>query len=180
MKAGVRTIALGCAVALAALAAVAVPAQAAGGGADAKRGSCGLTVSEQRGLGINGTYVTSVKSKGVKCKKAKKIVSKFHQCRKQNGGRDGNCGGDEHRALLRVVGDHDLGSGRFERSPDRAQVAGAVIDEGKLRQVVVDTGKRPLEQLTGYRPVIVRVLAVRAVDRESRKRHPLSGRLEEQ
>jgi hypothetical protein len=93
MKAGLRTIALGCAVALAALAAVAVPAQAAGGGADAKRGSCGLTVSEQRGLGINGTYVTSVKSKGVKCKKAKKIVSKFHQCRKQNGGRDGNCGG---------------------------------------------------------------------------------------
>jgi hypothetical protein len=93
MKAGMKSTALAFAIALTALAAAAIPAQASQGGGDAKRGGCGLTVSEQRGLGINGTYVTSVKSKGVKCGKAKKIVSKFHKCRKANGGRDGNCSG---------------------------------------------------------------------------------------
>jgi opacity protein-like surface antigen len=93
MKAGLRTCALAAIAAAAAMAALAVPAQGGQGGGDVAKAGCGLSVSEQRNLGISGTYVTSVKAKGVKCGKAKKLVSKFHECRKQNGGRDGNCGG---------------------------------------------------------------------------------------
>lgn len=88
MKAGLRiSAALGCA--LATLAIAAIPATAGSAGARA-RSDCALSTSEQRNLGAS--YVYTLKVTNLSCEKGKRLVVKFHQCRHDNGGADGNCG----------------------------------------------------------------------------------------
>lgn len=65
---------LSCAVALAALAAV-----FAGSSGTAFAKDCELGVSEQRSFGPD--YVIGLRAKNVSCRKAKKVVRAYHQCR---------------------------------------------------------------------------------------------------
>lgn len=44
---------------------------------------------EQTELGAS--YVTSLKVENTSCRKGKKVVKAYHQCRKDNGGRNGYC-----------------------------------------------------------------------------------------
>jgi hypothetical protein len=91
MKAGIRGSLAFAAAALIIVGVAAVPAGASDGSADqAKRGSCDIS-GQERDLGAS--YVTSVKAKNTSCGKALKVVQAYHKCRKDNGGRDGRCGG---------------------------------------------------------------------------------------
>src|SRR5687767_99039 len=92
MKAGFKTtLALG----LTALAfGGATTATAGAGGGDtgevqAKRGDCKITLSLARSTFA--TYVESLNVKGTSCDKGWKVVRAFHECRKENGGKDGRC-----------------------------------------------------------------------------------------
>lgn len=53
-------------------------------------GVCSLTSSEQRG-GLGATYVTYLSVKSTSCAKGKRVVKKFHSCRKSAGGVKGYC-----------------------------------------------------------------------------------------
>ena len=94
MRAGTRgRRGLGAALtcALAAVAIAAVPGAATGaGGATASKSECQLTDAEING-GLVASYVYSLKVRNVSCGKGKKLVAKFHQCRHDNGGRNGHC-----------------------------------------------------------------------------------------
>jgi hypothetical protein len=95
------------AVLAAALAAAALATIAAGGAgassvATASAHSCDLTTHEQRHLGAS--YVTSLKVANTSCRKGKKVVKGFHECRIESGGANGKCRAkvlgyscDEHR-----------------------------------------------------------------------------------
>lgn len=88
MKAGMRTL---FAAALAALALAAMTAVPGGAGASAeKRGACDISGIQTE---LGASYVTSVKARNVGCSKALNVVKAYHKCRKDNGGRDGRCGG---------------------------------------------------------------------------------------
>lgn len=89
MKAGTKTMAaLAAMLALGAIAAI--PAAASGG--SASKASCSLSPGEQRG-DLGADYVYSLKARNLSCDKAKKLVLKFNECRHDNGGATGNCGG---------------------------------------------------------------------------------------
>jgi hypothetical protein len=64
---------------------------AAGAGpvATASSTSCDLTTHEQRHLGAS--YVTSLKVSHVSCRKGKKVIKAFHECRTANGKPQGKC-----------------------------------------------------------------------------------------
>src|SRR5687768_3268586 len=89
MKAGTRFgLAVAMVTAIGALAAM--PATAAEK-AGASKADCSLSASEQRNLGAS--YVYTLKVRNLSCDKAKNLVKKFHECRHNNGGADGNCNG---------------------------------------------------------------------------------------
>jgi hypothetical protein len=70
----------------------ATPAGASGGAAKVTaKTACSLTPDEQRHLGAS--YVYTLKVRNLSCEKGKNLVKKYHQCRKDNGGADGHCGG---------------------------------------------------------------------------------------
>lgn len=87
MRAGVRT-GLVAAIAASALIASAGPAVAEDGAAS-KRASC---FSETR-TDLVADYVYSLKVRNVSCAKGEKLVIKWQECRKSNGGDDGDCNG---------------------------------------------------------------------------------------
>ena len=74
--------------------AAAIPAGAstAGGGGTAKS-PCTLSTDEQFNLVGKGTYITSLKARHIGCDTAKRLVVKYHDCRRDHGGRDGHCSG---------------------------------------------------------------------------------------
>lgn len=87
MRAGVR---IGLVTVIGALALVAGASPAAAAGADAaKRASC---FSETR-TDLGADYVYSLKVRNLGCAKGEKLVIKWQQCRKSNGGDDGSCNG---------------------------------------------------------------------------------------
>jgi hypothetical protein len=89
--AGRRRLGAALACGLAAVAIAAVPGAAAGAGsATASKAECQLTAAEING-GLVASYVYSLKVRNVSCEKGKKLVAKFHQCRHDNGGRNGHC-----------------------------------------------------------------------------------------
>lgn len=53
-------------------------------------GTCALTSSQQRG-GLGATYVTYLSVKSTSCAKGKRIVKKYHSCRRAAGGVKGYC-----------------------------------------------------------------------------------------
>jgi hypothetical protein len=82
-------------LAIAALLATAlIGTSAAGAGASsvatASAINCNLTTHEQRHLGAS--YVTSLKVRHVSCRKGKKVVKGFHECRTASGKPQGKCG----------------------------------------------------------------------------------------
>ncbi len=88
MKAGSRVVvAFSCALVLTAIAMV--PATASGGAVGAKRGVC--FEETRRDLGAD--YVYSLKVQDLSCEKGERLVKKFHACRHDNGGANGNCSG---------------------------------------------------------------------------------------
>ena len=88
------TLARSCALAgtLVLLAALpgAAPAQDAGAPQARAAKSCGIS-GQQRDLGP--TYVLSLSAKNVSCRKAKRLVRAYYNCRLDNGGKRGKCGG---------------------------------------------------------------------------------------
>lgn len=86
-----KLISVALAVALAAVALVATTAGSAGASpvATASSTPCNLTVHEQRHLGAS--YVTSLKVSHVSCKKGKKVIKAFHECRTAGGKAQGKC-----------------------------------------------------------------------------------------
>ena len=81
--------ALAAALAVVALASVAAGSAAARSVATASSTHCDLTVHEQRHLGAS--YVTSLKVSHVSCKKGKKVIKAFHECRTSGGKPQGKC-----------------------------------------------------------------------------------------
>lgn len=53
-------------------------------------GTCALSSSEQRG-GLGATYVTYLSVKHTSCATGKRVVKKFHRCRRAAGGVKGYC-----------------------------------------------------------------------------------------
>jgi hypothetical protein len=51
---------------------------------------CGLTSKQQRRLGA--TYVLTIRVSGTSCRRGRRIVKAYHECRFRRGGRDGRCG----------------------------------------------------------------------------------------
>ncbi len=89
MKAGTKA-ALGAVAAVLAASAVAAPAQASANGDDAaKRGKCKNT--REFAQGTFASYITEYKAKNTSCGDAREVIAAFHECRKENGGRDGRC-----------------------------------------------------------------------------------------
>ena len=89
MKAGIKAAVGVAAIALVATASVA-PAQASADGGDAaKRGKCKNTRAFAQGTFAS--YITSYKAKNTSCGDAREVIAAFHECRKENGGRDGRC-----------------------------------------------------------------------------------------
>jgi hypothetical protein len=87
-----KTISAGLAIAaLLATALIGTGATAAGSVATASSTSCNLTTHEQRHLGAS--YVTSLKVSHVSCRKGKKVIKGFHECRTANGKPQGTCAG---------------------------------------------------------------------------------------
>jgi hypothetical protein len=74
--------------------AVAIPAGAStDGGGPATKSACSLSTDEQFNLVGKGTYITELKARNLGCDKAKNLVVKYHDCRRDHGGRDGHCSG---------------------------------------------------------------------------------------
>ena len=90
LKAGIATAGLlvAGALALSTLSAAAHAGQA-DPTADASARNCPLSAEESQKLGP--AYVTSLKVSGVSCGDAKGVVRAFHDCRHDNGGKDGKC-----------------------------------------------------------------------------------------
>lgn len=89
MKAGIRVL---LAVGVIAVAGVATaPAQASADGSDAaaKRGKCKLT--RDFAQGTFASYINEYSAKNTSCGDARKVIAAFHECRKENGGRNGKC-----------------------------------------------------------------------------------------
>jgi hypothetical protein len=91
MKAGIRVtgVAAVCALAFAAF------AGPAGAGAStqpqaAKRADCSPTTVQQA-TSTYATYIQKLTVRKTSCRKGWKVVRAFHECRKENGGRDGRC-----------------------------------------------------------------------------------------
>jgi hypothetical protein len=89
LKAGSRLF-VAAATVVAVVAAAPAGASTAAAGATAKS-ACSLSTDEQFNLVGKGTYITSLKARNVGCEKAKSLVVKYHECRRDNGGRDGHC-----------------------------------------------------------------------------------------
>jgi hypothetical protein len=90
MSSGKRiSIALAATILLAALIGTAAGGAGASSVATASSTHCDLTTHEQRNLGAS--YVTSLKVNHVSCKKGKKVVKAFHECRTANGKPQGKC-----------------------------------------------------------------------------------------
>jgi hypothetical protein len=85
-------ISIALAAALAAVSLLALTGSAAGSVATASSTHCSLTTKEQRHLGAS--YVTSLKVSHVSCKKGKKVIKAFHECRTANGKPQGKCNSD--------------------------------------------------------------------------------------
>jgi hypothetical protein len=90
MKAGFKTT---LAVGMSALAIGGIATTTAGadgaGETQAKRGDCKITLALARSS--YATYIQQLKVKNTSCGKGWKVVRAFHDCRKENGGRDGRC-----------------------------------------------------------------------------------------
>ena len=78
-----------CVAALAALV-IAMPAGASAPAKAHSKSACSLSQDEQNG-GLGASYVYSLRTRNLDCGRAKKLVKKFHQCRHDNGGRNGKC-----------------------------------------------------------------------------------------
>lgn len=61
--------------------------------ASAAAGTCNISGQERK---LGATYVTSLKTKGVSCRKGKRVVKAFNACRHENG-----AGGRCNRRVLR-------------------------------------------------------------------------------
>ena len=96
MTSGKRFSAALVAAALLATAAIAGASGSAGASAVATASStkCNLTTHEQRHLGAS--YVTSLTVSHVSCRKGKKVIRAFHECRTENGKPQGKC---DHKVL---------------------------------------------------------------------------------
>jgi hypothetical protein len=57
----------------------------------ASAGTCPLSESQKRNLGVKDGYVTSLKVSGTSCKRGKEVVRAFHACRYANGGKKARC-----------------------------------------------------------------------------------------
>jgi hypothetical protein len=102
MSCGKRISAMLAAVLLsAALAAIAGGSAGASSTATASAHNCDLTTHEQRHLGAS--YVTSLKVTNTTCRKGKKVVKAFHECRFDSGGANGKC---HHRVLHYSCSEH--------------------------------------------------------------------------
>jgi hypothetical protein len=90
MKAGFKTT---LAVGLSALAIGSVATTTAGadatGDAHAKRADCKITLALARST--YATYIQQLSVKNTSCGKGWKLLKAFHECRKENGGKDGRC-----------------------------------------------------------------------------------------
>jgi hypothetical protein len=84
------SVALAAALVIVALAAATAGSAGASSVATASSTNCNLTVHEQRHLGAS--YVTSLKVRHVSCRKGKKVVKAFHECRTASGKPQGKCG----------------------------------------------------------------------------------------
>lgn len=91
MKAGTRTlIALGLsALAIGGATTATAGADAGGSGEAAKRADCKITLALARSTFA--TYIESLSVKNTSCRKGWKLAKAFHECRKENGGKDGRC-----------------------------------------------------------------------------------------
>ncbi len=91
MKAGTRAgAALACILALTAVAVTGAGAEPAKRGAS--KADCQLSSAERNGS-LGADYVYSLNVRNLGCDKAKRLTKKFHECRHDNGGADGRCGG---------------------------------------------------------------------------------------
>jgi hypothetical protein len=90
MKAGFKTT---LAVGLSALALGAATSATAGADATsathAKRADCKITLALARST--YATYIQQLKVRNTSCGKGWKLLKAFHECRKENGGKDGRC-----------------------------------------------------------------------------------------
>jgi hypothetical protein len=90
MKAGFKTT---LAVGLSALALGAATSATAGADAtsatQAKRADCKITLALARST--YATYIQQLKVRNTSCGKGWKLLKAFHECRKENGGKDGRC-----------------------------------------------------------------------------------------
>ena len=119
MKAGLRVCAAVAATALVTGIAGAIPAGAETG-AETKRDVC----FEETRDDLSASYVYSLKVRNLSCDRGEKLVKKFHQCRHDNGGRNGHCNGvkgfsckekklDSSPTLLQAKGKCVKGSQKF-------------------------------------------------------------------
>ena len=111
--------AAGAAIALLSGVTGAIPAGAESG-AGAKRDVC----FEETRNDLGASYVYSLKVRNLSCDRGESLVEKYHQCRHENGGRNGKCGGfkgfscsqkklDSSPTLLQAKGKCVKGSQRF-------------------------------------------------------------------
>ena len=80
-------------VALASVLGAGLLAQTGGASPTAHKASftpCNISGKQQQ---LGASYVTSLKVQGVSCAKGEKVIKAYHQCRHQNGGAAGTCGG---------------------------------------------------------------------------------------
>jgi len=89
MKAGMRMAVAALVVAATAAAVVPAPGSSDGSEAVAKRGKCKLT--RDFALGTFASYINEYSARNVGCRKARKVIAAYHDCRKENGGRNGRC-----------------------------------------------------------------------------------------
>jgi len=127
MKAGTRIgAALLGALAICALAAIPAAATSTAESGAVAKSECALSQSESNG-GLGASYVYSLKVRNLDCGKAKKLVAKFHECRHENGGRNGHCSGfkgysctekklDSSPTLLQAKAKCTKGSKRFSQT----------------------------------------------------------------
>jgi hypothetical protein len=92
MKAGIRISAGAalCALALGLGTVGSATATEAGNAGAAKRADCSPTTVSQA-TSTYASYVQTLTVKNTSCKKGWKVVRAFHECRKENGGKNGRC-----------------------------------------------------------------------------------------
>jgi hypothetical protein len=123
LKAGIRAL-LVCALAALVAGAVVAPAGARDGAGEAaepaKRESCYQGSRDD----LSASYVYKISARNLSCDRAVKLVKQYHQCRHDNGGWNGKCGGfkgfscsqkklDSTNTVLQAKGKCAKGSQKF-------------------------------------------------------------------